>query len=525
MEQGLEQAVVLVSVVFVMAAVARRFGLLAPILLVLAGLVLSFIPGFPQIHLDPEVVLVGILPPLLYVAALETSVPAFRVNLRPILLLAIGLVVFTAVAVGLVVHWLIPGAPLAICFALGAVVAPTDAISATAIGRKIGLPRRIVTILEGESLVNDASALVLFRVAVAAAIGSAVSFGGLALAFVIAAGGGLVIGGIGALVIGALHRRIKDPLLDNTLSLLTPFVVVIPAELVHASSVVAVVVVGLALGHRWPVLMSAASRLQMEAFWKVVNFLLEGTVFLVTGLQLRSIVRDLHTPTGQVIVITAAVFGTVVLARFVWMYPATYLPRLLIPAIRRRDPYPPLQVPTLLAWAGMRGVVTLATALALPVTLDNHARYPRELFVWVAFAVIIGSLLLQSTTLPTVARLLKVGADDPTEDLLAEASVQNRASHAAKQRMEELAHSAPDQVVDRLRNLAIQRSNVAWERLGQDGRETPTQAYKRLRQEMLDVEREVFLNARDEGQIAEQVLRRAQRDLDLEESMLERTGE
>jgi Na+/H+ antiporter len=523
--EGLEQAVVLVAVVFVMAAVARRFGLLAPILLVLAGLVLSFIPGFPQVALNPEVVLIGILPPLLYVAALDTSVPAFRVNIRPILLLAVGLVIFTTAAVGFVVHALLPGVPLAICLAFGAVVAPTDAISATAIGRRIGLPRRIITILEGESLINDASALVLFRVAVAAAVGSTVSAGGVALDFVLAAGGGLLIGALGALVIGALHQRIKDPLLDNTLSLLTPFVVVIASELVHASGVVAVVVTGLALGHRWPTLMSAASRLQMEAFWRVVNFLLEGSVFLVTGLQLRTILADVQTPAGQVLGITGAVLGTVVLARFVWMYPATYLPRALIPAIRRRDPYPHWRVPTVLAWAGMRGVVTLATALALPRTLADGARYPRELFVWLAFAVIIGSLLLQSTTLPAMARWLRIPPDDPTEDLLAEASVQNRASHAAKQRVEQLAEGAPDQVVERLRSLAVHRSNLAWERLGQDGRETPTQAYKRLRREMLDVEREVFRVARDQGQIAEQVLRRAQRDLDLEESMLERTGD
>ncbi len=525
MVEGLEQGVALISVVFVMAAVARRFGLLAPILLVLAGLVLSFIPGFPHLALNPDVVLVGILPPLLYVAALDTSVPAFRVNLRPILLLAVGLVIFTTLVVGFVVHWLLPDVPLAICLAFGAVVAPTDAISATAIGRRIGLPRRIVTILEGESLVNDATARGLFKVAVAAAVGSAVSGPRIGLDFVISAGGGLAIGAVFAVLIGALHRRIRDPLLDNTLSLLTPFLVVIPAELVGASGVVAVVVVGLALGHRWPVLMSAASRLQMEAFWKVVNFLLEGTVFLITGLQLRMIVRDLQTPTGQVVGITAAVLGAVIVARFVWMYPATYLPRLLVPAVRRRDPYPKLRVPTLLAWAGMRGVVTLATALALPETLSGGAGYPRELLVWLAFAVIIGSLLLQSTTLPTVSRWLRVGTDDPTEDLLAEAAVQSRASHAAKQRMEELADSAPEQVIDRLRSLAISRSNTAWERLGQDGRETPAAAYKRLRREMLDVEREVFRVARDRGQIAEQVLRRAQRDLDLEESMLERTGE
>jgi len=514
----------LVGTVFVISAVARRFGLLAPILLVLAGLGVALLPGMPTIHLDPEVVLVGILPPLLYVAALETSVPAFRYNLRPILLLAVGLVLFTAAAVGLVVHALLPAVPLSICFALGAVVAPPDAISATAVARRIGLPRRVVTILEGESLVNDATALVLFRVTVAAAVGQAVSTGGIALDALREAGGGLLIGALATVVVGYLHKKIVDPLMDNTLSLLTPFLVVFTAELLHASGVVAVVVVGLALGHKWPVLMSAASRLQMEAFWRMAKFLLEGTVFLVMGLQLRSIIAGLHTPAGQLVALTAGTLGTVILTRLLWLYPATYLPRLL-PRVRRADPPPPARVPALIGWAGMRGVVTLATALALPLTLAGGRGYPRNLFVWLAFAVILGTLLLQATTLPALARALRIPPDDPSADHLAEAGVQNQASRAAAVRLDELADGAPPAIVAQLRALAERRSNLAWERLGADGRETPSQAYVRLRRGMLDIERETFRRARDEGRIAEEVLRRAQRDLDLEESMLERSSE
>lgn len=517
------EVVVLVSVAVMGVALARRLGLLAPILLVVVGLGLSFVPGFGGIRLDPQLVLVGILPPLLYVAAIQTSVPAFRFNLRPILLLAVGLVVFTAVAVGLVVHALLPDVPLAICIALGAVVAPPDAVAATAVARRIGLPRRIVTILEGESLINDASALVLLRVAVAASSG-AVGVLDVTREVVVAAGGGLLVGVGGALLVGYLHWKIKDPLLDNSLSLLTPFLIALVSEQIHASAVVAVVVTGLALGHRTPLLMSAASRLQMDAFWRLVRFLLEGLVFLLVGLQLREVLTRLDTPPATVAAVTAAVVVTLVVARFVWLYPATYVPR-MVPRVRRRDPSPPPQVPAVIAWAGMRGVVTLAAALALPLNLAGGREYPRELFVWVAFAVIVITLVAQGATLPAAARLLRVPADDPTADILAEAAVLQRAGRAARERLEAAADDAPSAVVEQLRGLVDKRTNTAWERLGGDGRETPSRAYSRLRQEMIDAEREVIRTARDEGRISEEVLVRAYRDLDLEESLLRRRSD
>ncbi|GFJ92772.1 Na+/H+ antiporter [Phytohabitans rumicis] len=502
-------------------ALARKFGLLAPILLVVAGLGLSFVPGFPEIHLEPELVLVGILPPLLYVAAIETSVPAFRFNLRPILLLAVGLVIFTAFAVGIVLHMLLPEVPFALCVALGAVVAPPDAVAATAVARRIGLPRRIVTILEGESLINDATALVLLRVTVGAATGAAVGALDVVGDVVLAAGGGVAIGAAGAVAISFLHKRIQDPLLDTALSLLTPWLIVLPAEAVHSSGVVAVVVAGLYIGHRMPMMMSAASRLQTDAFWRITQFLLEGMVFLLVGLQLRDIVRDLETPWGEVLGITAAVVVTLIVARFVWVFPATYIPR-LIPSIRRRDPFPPISHPSVIGFAGMRGVVTLAAALALPTT--DEVAYPRDLFIWLAFAVIVVTLVAQGATLPAFARMMRLSPDDPAKDTLAEAAVQNAASRAARERLDALAHSAPTAAVQRLRDLADHRSNKVWERLGGGG-ETPSRAYGRLRREMIDAEREVFRAARDEGRIAEEVLRRAQRDLDLEESLLQRTIE
>jgi CPA1 family monovalent cation:H+ antiporter len=517
------EGVLLVAVVVTVSVAARRFGLLAPILLVVVGLALSFVPDFPVPEVHPEFVIAGVLPPLLYVAALETSVPAFRFNLRPILLLAVGHVLFIAAAVGLVVHALLPAVPLAACFALGAVVAPPDAVAATALARRIGLPRRAVTILEGESLLNDATALVLFRVATVAAVGIAIGPVDIAEEVVLAAGGGIAVGALGAFVFRYIHARTTDHLLDNAWSLLTPFVVAAVAEAIHASGVVAVVVTGLYLGHRLPTLMSARSRLQTSAFWQMVKFLLEGLVFLIVGLQLRQIVAALNTPAGQVVGITLAVLATVIVGRFVWVFPATYLPR-RIPRIRRRDPSPPWSIPAVIGWAGMRGVVTLATALALPAVLAGGAEYPRALFVWLAFAVIVGTLVLQGTTLPLMARILQVPTDDPVRDNLAEAQVQNLASRIARERLERLSGDAPEAVVDRLRQLTQERSNAVWERLGGSA-ETPSEAYVRLRREMLDAEREVFRIARDEGQIPEEVLVRAQRQLDLEESLLEREGD
>jgi len=514
-----------VAIAVVGAALARRLGMVAPLVLLVAGLGLSYLPGFPQARLESHLVLVGILPPLLYVAALQTSVPAFRRALRPILLLAVGLVLVTSFAVGYVLHWMLPAVPFAACIALGAIVAPPDAVSATAIARRVGLPRRMVTILEGESLLNDATALVLVSLSVGALTGDAVGFRPIALEVVIKAGGGVLIGLLAAFVAAKLHRKIQDSLLDDAVSLLTPFLVVIIAEKLHSSSVVAVVIAGLYLGHRIPYLLSATSRLQMDAVWRLITFLLEGVVFLLVGLQLRTLIGAIETPVGTTVAVTAAVFGVLVVVRFVWMYPATYLAR-LVPRIRNREERPPLAVPTVIAWAGMRGVVTLAAAQTLPRSGHEDAPvYYRELLVFIAFAIIVLTLLAQGTTLPWLAVRLGVRQDTSAQDALAEAGVQHQASRAALEALEAHADGAPASVVDRLRGLVDSRSNNAWERLGSQQQETPSAAYGRLRREMIRAERRVFKIARNEGRIPEEVLVRAQRDLDLEESQLQRSDD
>ncbi|MFE2618422.1 cation:proton antiporter [Micromonospora chalcea] len=329
----------------------------------------------------------------------------------------------------------------------------------------------------------------------------------------------MLVGLLGVVVFGYLHKRATDPVLDNALSLIVPFAVVFAAEEIHASGVVAVVVTGLGIGHKLPTLMSAASRLQVTAFWRLIRFLLEGLVFLLVGLQLPEVVRDLEEPFGSLVAITAAVLAAVFLARFVWVFPATYLGR-LVPRIRHRDAAPPVQYPVVIGWAGMRGVVTLAAALGLPLTLADDAPYPRALLIWLAFAVIVATLVGQGATLPWLARRLRLPPDDPVQDALSAAGVQQRASRAARERLDELAGTAPEAVVERLLGLVTSRVNLAWEQLGGTERETPSQAYARLRQEMIDAEREVFRAARDSGQIPEEVLTRAYRDLDLEESLL-----
>ncbi len=326
---------------------------------------------------------------------------------------------------------------------------------------------------------------------------------------------------VGAVVLAQVHKRITNPLLDNAVSLLAPYLVFLPAERIHASGVVAVVVTGLYLGHRLPTLMSAGSRLQMEAFWRMVKFLLEGGVFLLVGLQMFAIFTAKDVSWGEGLLAIAVVVGVVIVARLVWIFPATYLARLL-PAVRHRDARPSWAAPTVLGWAGMRGAVTLAAALALPQVGEDGVAYPRPLFLVLAFAVIVATLVIQGATLPGLARRLNVPSDEAKEDALAEAAVQHEASRAGRERLDTAADGAPDSVVQRLRELATSRSNLAWERLGRPDRETPSLAYARLRREMLTAEREVFRAARDTGRIPEEVLRRAQRDMDLEESLLDR---
>jgi len=521
-----QDLLLLVAGAVAVAGVARRLNWSAPLLLVVAGLAASFLPGMNQFTLDPDLVLYFVLPPLLFAAAWESSFVNLRNNLRPVLLLSVGLVLFTVLAVGLVAHLAIGGLPLAAAFALGAVVAPPDAVAATAVGRAVGLPRRLVVILAGESLFNDATALTAYRVAVAAAVSGTFSAWAGVRGFAVAAVGGAALGYLLAVVTQWLLQRLRDPLLENTLLLIAPFVGYGVAEKARASGVLAVVVAGLYLGHHAPRRSTYATRLQGAAIWRMIDFLLETVVFALIGLQLWEVLDHLggRSP-GDLASATAIVLGTVVLARFVWVYPATYLPRLISRRLRDRDPEPPWTYPAVLGWAGMRGVVSLAAAFALPPEFPQ-----RDLLLFLTFVVVIGTLVLQGFTLPALIRWLRVTAEDERRDALAEAAAQHAAANAALARLDALVDedgAVPDDVVQRLREKAEIRQLGAWERLGGNRTgpgytETPTASYRRLRREMLDAERAIFVEMRDAGRIDDEVLRRVQQELDLEEALLAR---
>lgn len=525
------EIVCLVAVVATGAALARRLGISAPLLLVVIGIAVSYLPFVPRFELSPEVVLIGFLPPLLYSAALKTSWVDFSKHRRSIGLLSVGLVAFTTVGVGLVAYWLINlGAeadgqsrlPLWAAFAIGAVVAPPDAVAATAIAKKVGLPRRIVTILEGESLVNDATALVCLRAAIAAAAATPTVLD-VGLDFLRAAGGGVAVGMIVAIVLAKVRKRFTDPVLDTTLSLTAPFIAYIAAESepVHASGVLAVVVTGLILGHKAPLIQSAASRISERTNWRTFQFLLENTVFLLIGLQTRWILDDLtNSPlsTMTIAVATIGVFLAVVLLRPIWVFPTTYLSRMIL---GRSRPGPvTAQSLVVVSWAGMRGVVTLAAVFALPEDTPH-----REVLVFIALAVTAGTLLLQGSTLPWLVRRMRLPGPDPAEDALQEAAVLQAAHKAAEEKLEALlTPEVPEEVIAMLRQRGEARALAAWERLGrpESEYETPSEAYRRLRMAMLEAERAHILEVRDEGQVADEVLQRAQVVLDIEESILDR---
>jgi CPA1 family monovalent cation:H+ antiporter len=512
------QILALVVAVAVFAAASRRLGLSAPLVLVVVGLVASLVPGVPDYQIDPDIVLIGFLPPLLYAAALRTSLVDVRANKQAIGIMAVGAVVFTTVLVGLVAWAVIPGVSLAGAFALGAVVSPPDAVAATTIARRVGMPRRIVAILEGESLLNDATALVALRTTTAAILASVsvLEVGGL---FVLAAGGGIVVGLAMAAVLAMARKRVQDPVLDTTLSLVAPFLTYLAAETVNASGVLAVVIVGLLLGHKSPALQSASSRLAEQTNWRTITFVLENAVFLLIGLQLRTVVQnategDLTSP--QLAVICAVVLLATLLTRIVWVFGATAAYRHGT-ATMRANAWS-WSAATLTSWAGMRGVVTLAAAFTLPEVTPR-----RDVLILAAFAVVGGTLLVNGTTLPWLVRRLDLPGPDPAEDALEEAALLSKATRAGLARLDELKAEGDDpSVIERLEERARSRADAAWERLGAPSDdETPSESYRRLRQEMLHAERDVVLKARDTGKVDDEVLRDVMNLLDAEESLLD----
>jgi CPA1 family monovalent cation:H+ antiporter len=497
-----------------------------PILLVVGGLLLGFTPGVPDLTMPPDVVLVGILPPLLYSAAFNTGLRELRRNLRPISLLAIGLVALTTVAVAAAAHYVMDLSWPA-GFVLGAVVSPTDPLAATSIAHRLGVPRRAIAIVEGESLVNDGTALVLYRFAVAAVLTGSFSLLSASASFVWSVLGGIAVGLAIGRGIRFVRRRLFNPPLEVTIAFLTGYLAFLPASAIGVSGVLAVVTAGVYMGWHTPELTTGETRLQGDGFWAIFNFLLNALLFGLVGLQLQPILDQLHGRSwAELAGYAALVWGVVTLVRIVYGPPVAYIPRWIWPGLRERDPLPPWSFITFVAWAGMRGGVTLAAALAIPLETDSGAPFrDRSLIIFLAFSVVLASLVLQGLSLPGLVRLTGL-EEDVADEMREEAKARIHAAEAALDRLDELVDEGwvrPD-TAERTRGAYNFRSNRFRARLddADDGEiEERSLAYQRLRRELLDAERAAVVALRNEGKISEEVMQRVQRDLDLEDSRLD----
>jgi Na+/H+ antiporter len=512
---GLMVAITLLSVL------ARWIGVPYPVLLVLGGLGLGFLPGLPDVRLDPDLVLLIFLPPLLYGAAIFSSLRDLRAALRPISLLAIGLVVVTTCSVAAVAHALIGGMPWAAAFALGAVVAPTDPLAVTTIAGRVGLPRSILTLLEGESLINDGTALTVYRVAVAAAVGGSFSLSHAGMQFVGDAVGGVAIGLAVGFLVTAIRKPIEDPPVEVVISLATGYAAYLPAEALGLSGVLAAVAAGIYLGWSAPLIASPQSRMQSLAVWEVLTFLVNAVLFVLIGLQLPVILDGLQGPRPfwTLIGYAGAVCATVVGTRLLWMYTVPYLVRVLDPRLRRGEGRSSWRSRLVVGWGGIRGAVSMAAALALPLNFPA-----RDLILFLAFAVILFTLVVQGLTLPALIRGLSIEEDD--EEEREEVHARRVAADAALERLQELEGEdwTRDETVNRLRALYEYRRRRFQARAdgdGSDGIEERSVAYQRLQRELLEAQRHALLRLRSERKISDDVMRDVQHDLDLEDTRLE----
>ncbi|MQA75826.1 MAG: Na+/H+ antiporter [Solirubrobacterales bacterium] len=507
--------------------IARWLSVPYPIPLVLGGLALGLLPGIPEIELDPDLVLVIFLPPLLYSAAFFSDLRALRSDLRVISMMSIGLVLATIGTVAVIGHEAI-GLSWPLAFALGAIASPTDPAAATAIMRRLGAPRRLVNIIEGESLVNDATALVAYRVAVAAAVGGSFSALEAGLEFVGAAAGGIAIGLLVGFLVGEIRRRLDDAPTEITISLLTAYAAFIPADELGLSGVLAAVTTGVYLGWRAPELVTPETRLQAFAVWEILVFLLNATLFILIGLQLPVIAAGLDAYTaGELIGYSALVCAIVIGTRFAWAFTMPYVVRALDRRPSQRARRAGARVRIVSAWSGMRGAVSLAAALALPFETDAGGPLPgRELILFITFALILVTVVGQGLTLPHLIRRLGV-REDGAEEEAEEMRARYTAARAALERLDELAVEewTLDDTIERLRGLYQFRQRRVKVRAGkiedEDGIENRSLAYQRLMHELYAVQRLAVVELRNRGEISNDVMHRIERELDLEESRLE----
>jgi CPA1 family monovalent cation:H+ antiporter len=510
--------------VALLAIVARRIRIPYPILLTIGGVVLALIPGLPVIHLEPELVFNLFLPPLLYPAAVYTSWRDFRTNLRPILLMATVLVLITMAATACLFPPLV-GLPLAVGFVFGALISPPDAVAALAVTQNLRVPRKIIVILEGESLVNDATSFISFRFAVAAVMTGSFSLGQASLQFLFVATGGVCVGLAVGWLATQVQKRLDDPPVQTMFSLLTPYIAYFSGERLHVSGILAVVIAGMYYGWRAPRVLSGRMRLQAIPVWEMVLFILNGILFMLIGLQLPQVIHALPPGSAfQIAKLAVLVLLVIVLVRFVWIFAATYLPRFFSRTLRRKNRIP-WQQTALIAWTGMRGADSLAGALAIPFLLPNGEPFPgRNLILLVTFCVIFGTLVLQGLTLAPLVRWLGIEDDNVTEkeERLARLKA-NEAALAHVEAMESLQRARP-KTIERLRSEYLDRI----QQLRSEGppeksiRRLFSRDFEDLAREALETERETVIGLRNDEVINDQALRRIQRDIDLAEARLQR---
>ncbi len=538
--QGVELVVIMLAVSAGLRLVARRLGVPHPVLLVLAGLALVFVPGLPRMEFDPDTLFHVFVPPLLYWAAITSSLRDYRANLWPILRFGTLLVLLTIAAVAVVAHALTPEFTWAAAFVLGAIVSPPDPVAAIAVMRTIGAQRSLTTILEGEGLVNDATALVAYRVAIGAALTGSFSPGRTAVGFLLAGTGGVAVGLAAGWIIGQVRRRVREfPIVGNTISLLTPFFAYLPAEWLGLSGILSVVAVGLYLGRLGPRIVPAATRIQTESMWVMVQFILESLIFILIGLELPYILRTLRTyPLGTLLLYGALITATVIGVRIVYTFVAASLIRRSRRGTREAGT-PRWHEAAFLGWAGMRGGDSLVIALAVPVTAAAGRPFPaRGLIIFITFTVILGTLVLQGLTLAPLIRRwgLTEGKESDTElaharRVVAEAGLRRLREEAGRDGVDHTAvrylEGTYRRGVERWAARDLARHGQADEEharlAGIDGSraEQVATAYRALRTAMIEDEREALVRLRDQGVIGDDVLRRVQRDLDLETMLLE----
>jgi Na+/H+ antiporter len=524
---AIESLIFLLGVAAVLAQLARSLNVPYPIFLVLGGLAIGFVPGLPHVEIPPEVIFLIFLPPLLNSAAFSSSPLDLRAHLRPIVLLAVGLVLATTCAVAVVAHAVI-GLPWAAAFVLGAILAPTDPVAAEAIFSRLGVPRRVGTVVGGESLVNDGTGLVAFRVAVGA-VGGTFVFWEAGLSFLLVGGGGLLVGLIIARIVLPLWGRLEEPSIFITFSLLIPYSVYILAEeVLHVSGILAVVSYGLYQGWRSPRLYpDASTRIQALSFWSVLVFLLEALLFVLVGQQLPSIVGNLEEYSlSEVLIYAALVYGVVLGARLLWFFTMPYLHPVFDRLLRNRYLRSPWQERLVMSWSGMRGAVSLAAALAVPLTIEGGAQFPqRDLILFLTFAVILATLVLQGFTLGPLIGALRLRSDDEAGNLV-ELKARLDAARAALEKLERLGDDGRVSPEGRERMREYYEERIRRYEAGLQAGGTTEEyaessaAWRDWRRELLAAEREAVLSSRDQGKISPEVMRRIERDLDLEESRI-----